>query len=141
MGSSASDAFHELDPASSGGSGRKLHADAGRFATRLKIWLSSRCCSVISCACARARASAPSGRVARGGAYYLGVEFYEARLAVVVEDEDGVDHGGCVVETDLTKIVASVRESDKVMKKGHGKGGSTGSATRGFLGEGVWSGR
>ena len=94
MGSSASDAFHELDPASSGGSGRKLHADAGRFATRLKIWLSSRCCSVISCACARARASAPSGRVARGGAYYLGVEFYEARLAVVVEDEDGVDHGG-----------------------------------------------
>jgi hypothetical protein len=30
-----------------------------------------------------------------GVAYELGVEFREARLAAVVEDEDGVDHGGC----------------------------------------------
>lgn len=48
--------------------------------------------------------------------------------------------GGCVVETDLGKIVAGVRESEKVLKKGHGKGGSQGSA-RGFLGDGVWAGR
>jgi hypothetical protein len=32
-----------------------------------------------------------------GVGYELGVEFCEARLAGVVEDEDGVDHGGCLV--------------------------------------------
>jgi AP-3 complex subunit sigma len=59
--------------------------------------------------------------------------------------------GGCVVETDLNKIVACVRESEKVLKKGHGmrpggNGGGVGIA--GGLGRGtfigsdlVWTGR
>lgn len=36
-----------------------------------------------------------------GGGYELGVEFCEARLAGVVEDEDGVDHGGCLVGLEM----------------------------------------
>jgi AP-3 complex subunit sigma len=54
--------------------------------------------------------------------------------------------GGCVVETDLNKIVACVRESEKVVKKGHGMrpGGSTGAGAGrgGFMGgDLVWTGR
>lgn len=54
--------------------------------------------------------------------------------------------GGCVVETDLNKIVACVRESEKVVKKGHGMrpGGGTGAGAGrgGFMGgDLVWTGR
>ncbi|KAF8542488.1 AP complex, mu/sigma subunit [Trichophaea hybrida] len=57
--------------------------------------------------------------------------------------------GGCVVETDLNKIVACVRESEKVLKKGHGmRPGGSGSSGVGGIGRGgfmggdlVWAGR
>lgn len=38
------------------------------------------------------------------GWYKLGVEFCEARLAGIVEDEDGVDHGACLVELEMGRV-------------------------------------
>ncbi|KAF8245239.1 Adaptor protein complex sigma subunit [Wilcoxina mikolae CBS 423.85] len=57
--------------------------------------------------------------------------------------------GGCVVETDLNKIVACVRESEKVLRKGHGmRPGGSGGVSVGGIGRGgfmggdlVWAGR
>lgn len=55
------------------------------------------------------------GRREGGELYELGVEFGEARLADVVEDEDGVDHGGqrgerlCGAPAIVLSSVASLR--------------------------------
>ena len=78
----------------SGGSGRKLHDVDGRALTNVKICVSSRCCSDWSCYAVSA-GGGPGEREDPWGVgrrNYLGVELGETRLAVVVEDEDGVDH-------------------------------------------------
>lgn len=53
--------------------------------------------------------------------------------------------GGCVVETDLGRIVKAVRDAGKVAKrpKAGGGGGSTGGIGRGgfMSGDLVWTGR
>lgn len=75
--------------------GRKLQAEAGREETRVKISEIKRCWTDVSCLACEPTVSWHSAVQALGvGAkmYQLGVEFREARLAGVVEDEDGVDH-------------------------------------------------
>lgn len=77
--------------------GRKLQAEAGRLETRVKISEMRRCCTVVSCGAERWVLAI---RLARNmwalwvGTYELGVEFRETWLAGIVEDENGVDHGG-----------------------------------------------
>lgn len=53
-----------------------------------------------------------------------------------------VIQGGCVVETDIGRIVAAVRTQRRVVKRPEGSGGSLGGVARisglGIMGEGGW---
>lgn len=72
--------------------GRKLQAELGRLATRVKISEMRRCWTLVSWA--PIFSIEGWGRWTGGSRYQLGVELGQARLAGVVEDEHGVDHGG-----------------------------------------------
>lgn len=71
-----------------GGRGRKLQLLAGRAATRVKISERSRCCTAVSW-------RGLSRWIKCGlveNLYQLRVELGQTRLAIVVEDQYGVDH-------------------------------------------------
>jgi hypothetical protein len=88
MGSSTSDEFQLLLPASSGGSGRKLHAVAARPDTSVKICCRSRCWREMSCGGLVCELGWGFG-VGWGGvgkSHDLTVELCQPGLAGVVED-------------------------------------------------------
>ena len=62
----------------------------GRFDTRVKISEMSRCWMLVSYRCAVSQGSIAVAR--HGPAYQLCVEFGQARLALAIEDQEGVDH-------------------------------------------------
>lgn len=68
--------------------GRKLQAELGRFATRVKISEISRCCTLVSCSPSDGHATA-----AAAGAYELRVKLGQTGLTGIVEHQHGVDHG------------------------------------------------
>jgi len=72
----------EEEGARRGGRGRKLHAEAGRADTSVKIWARRDCCVVVSCheQCQFVVNCKSWGR----WMYKLGVELRQTRLAVVV---------------------------------------------------------
>lgn len=117
MGSSPADVFQDVEeeePARSGGSlggdvnntqwatwrrrayGRKLQAEAGRLATRENICVRSFCWRATSCE-ADDGALALNIQVRQAGWGVLNdlrVKLGQPRLAIVVEDQYGVYHGG-----------------------------------------------
>ena len=77
--------------------GRKLQAENGRLATRVKISEMRRCCTLVSwLLCQRWFCTKNSRNRANGWircrAYQLRVEFRKAWLTGVVEDKYGIDH-------------------------------------------------
>lgn len=76
--------------------GRKLHAEDGRLATRVKISEMRRCCTLVSWLLCqrwfRKKSRGIEPWLVRCRAYQLGVELCKARLAGVVEDKYGIDH-------------------------------------------------
>ena len=68
--------------------GRKLHAELGRFATRVKISEMRRCCTLVSWVVVSTERDNRSRAI-----YQLCVELGQSRLTGIVEDEDCVDHG------------------------------------------------
>ena len=76
-----------------GGRGRKLQLLLGRAATRVKISEIRRCWTDVSWTEVVSEDwGGVLGKV--DTAYQLGIEFGQTRLAVVVEDQDGIDHCG-----------------------------------------------
>jgi len=76
-----------------GGSGRKLHDDEGRAETRVKISEIRRCWTAVSCG------DGSEGCIDRYVCfswYQLCVELGQTRLAIVIENQDGVDHCCCL---------------------------------------------
>lgn len=69
--------------------GRKLHAELGRLATRVKISEMSLCCTLVSCRWVSMDMTPWCGSE---GVYQLCVELCQAWLARIVEDEDRVNH-------------------------------------------------
>jgi hypothetical protein len=93
VGASEGPEAEELAPCERrGGSGRKLQALAGRCATRRYICAIRDCWVCVSCCWLVGVVPRGKVRVRRGSTHQLCVEFCQSGLAIIIEDEDCVDH-------------------------------------------------